>query len=286
MKYITLILLALTTSARWVETSRPQLHSLGTAVDSQVYWAGLRRTTDAGQTWKRLELDLQPLPFSFLKTFFVTSERGWITSAQDGTYQTEDGGEHWQRILKESAVTIAFADTLNGWLQTLSGEEGIYYRTQDSGRSWSRCGQGVRLKSVSYPDKDYVYGVSEDGWVWRSTDGGCNFTHWRAGYYLVSFSSVDKGVIVGDAGMVYLDKERELKIRLPDGAGEVYSAYFLDSRQGWILVLPEDEGDTGVYEWVEGVWHKVGYELQPLPQGWKEGALQMLLIKKSVNLSP
>lgn len=210
-------------------------------------------------------------------------------SARDGTYQTEDGGEHWQRVLAESAITIIFADDLNGWLQTISSNGGTYYHTQDGGRTWSRCGQGISLKSVSYPDSNYIYGVSEDRQVFRSTDGGCNFSQWRAGYYLVSFSSADRGVVVESTKIVYIEAEQQLEIELPEEVEEVYSAYFLNSRRGWILVLPEDESDSGMYEWSDGSWRKIAYRPDYVERfltwGWKDGALQMLLMGKSVNLS-
>lgn len=283
MKYIILILSLATISTRWIEVSRPQPHSLGSVVDSRVYWAGLRRTTDGGATWHRLDTGLEPLPFSFLKTCFLTYERGWITYARQGTYQTEDGGEHWQRILKESATAVIFADAENGWLQAVSTDSAVYYRTQDSGRSWIKCGSGARLQSVSYPDGRHVYGVAESGEVLRSTNGGCTFARWRAlSGHIVNFSGTDRGVVVGRYGIVYIEGARESWIDPPVDAGIIYSAYFLDSKRGWILALPEYEGDVGLYEWSDGVWRKT---VQPaerfLKYGWREGALHMLITRDS-----
>ena len=112
-------------------------------VDPLTGWVGgkrgaLRRTTDGGQTWKRLPLGRA---LTVRSLFFLDWRHGWLMGEEPGggtlLLATEDGGEQWsERSLTVGPPfrTFCFLDTRRG--VALRGE-GALWRTIDGGRQWA-----------------------------------------------------------------------------------------------------------------------------------------------------
>jgi photosystem II stability/assembly factor-like uncharacterized protein len=112
-------------------------------VDPLTGWVGgkrgaVYRTTDGGQTWKRLPLGRV---LTVRALFFLDWRHGWLMGeGPDGATNllaTEDGGEQW---LDQSPApgpafrTFCFLDTRTGL--AVRGE-GVLWRTSDGGRQWA-----------------------------------------------------------------------------------------------------------------------------------------------------
>lgn len=110
----------------------------------------LLRTTDGGETWKRL----LPLTRDTLQdVYFADDNVGWLVAERDvlklktndeaRSYllKTEDGGFSWRRIFLNSKETnarlvrLVFTDRQRGWV---FGESGIVFATRDGGAHWLR----------------------------------------------------------------------------------------------------------------------------------------------------
>src|SRR2546427_7882249 len=79
---------------------------------------------------------------SLINTYFITVNRGWLTSPEKGTWQTEDNGLSWRRIIAGQMIGIQFADEQHGWMSInpLSGDNNTSFITQDGGKNWQLCG--------------------------------------------------------------------------------------------------------------------------------------------------
>ena len=80
----------------------------------------------------------------FEDAFFVTPFVGWVVGASK-IYKTTNGGSTWQEQQDTSLGyrSVGFADSLRGWVGTLSGDSTkILFSTTDGGVTWTRQGVG------------------------------------------------------------------------------------------------------------------------------------------------
>ena len=100
-------------------------------------------------------------------------------------YRTTDGGVTWseQQHPGEYFNTLFFFDSLNGWA---GGEFGLLVGTTDGGLTWSAPSiestiyTTFPVKRIRFYSRDYGYAVGgypeSAGVIWRTTDGGANWT--------------------------------------------------------------------------------------------------------------
>ena len=129
---------------------RPYASALvGYAVGLSQQWKPLAmKTTDSGQTWRRIEL---PQTATALRVLcFVSPKEGWIGGDDRIVLHTRDGGASWERRhLPDSATGQAltglmFFRTGHGWASVRQPFDGIgrliyqhtLYFTPDGGHTW------------------------------------------------------------------------------------------------------------------------------------------------------
>ncbi|HTZ53917.1 MAG TPA: hypothetical protein VMB20_02555 [Candidatus Acidoferrum sp.] len=162
---------------------------------------GIYRTSDGGATWTKVlytddrtggsSIAMDP---SNTRHLLAGMWEGWRTpyhltsgGANDGVYETMDGGEHWTRLQAHGLPTgvmgriaIAFAPSNPKRVYALiESAQGTLWRSDDGGANWTmvNAAHGIDQRpfyftslTVDPKNADTVYFMSVQ--MWRSTDGG------------------------------------------------------------------------------------------------------------------
>jgi photosystem II stability/assembly factor-like uncharacterized protein len=161
---------------------------LGTGENSNpraaMYGDGLYKSTDAGDTWKKVGLDSSEHIAEIIvdprnsNTVFVASQGPlWSSGGDRGVFKTTDGGATWKNVLTISADTGA-----NGLVMDPANPDVLYATT------WQR------RRAVG----QFVGGGPESG-VYKSTDGGNKWT------------KLTKGLPSGDMGRIAIAIDGKVK---------------------------------------------------------------------------
>ncbi|MGE5679388.1 MAG: WD40/YVTN/BNR-like repeat-containing protein [Bacillota bacterium] len=111
----------------------------------------LQKSTDNGQSWTVLQL---PVMWSN-NIYFLNDKTGWVTENMElssfsndssSVYYTNDGGEHWTRIITvegEENDNVYFSDQNNGWFSSNSWSivnhsyTSRIFNTKDGGKTFN-----------------------------------------------------------------------------------------------------------------------------------------------------
>jgi photosystem II stability/assembly factor-like uncharacterized protein len=133
----------------------------------------LRRSDDAGATWKRLQFDASESRCAAeLQSFsFPTSQVGFLLLSTGSVLRTDDGGDTFSRgttsIPRGSDLVFTSPDS---GLATVGNTIG---RTTDGARSWTTVHEGgPALRALHMATSEVAYAVGEAGRLLRSADGG------------------------------------------------------------------------------------------------------------------
>ncbi len=174
---------------------------------------GVYKSTDAGRTWKHMGLDatgrigrvvIDPRDPDIVHIAAVG--HGYGPQPERGVFRTVDGGETWEQTLfidEDTGVFEIAIDPTNprilfagAWpiiIKTYGresgGPNGGIYRSKDGGTTWEKLeGNGLPEPpigkvglAIAQTNPDVVYAMMETGYpnrgvLWRSSDGGDNWT--------------------------------------------------------------------------------------------------------------
>jgi photosystem II stability/assembly factor-like uncharacterized protein len=215
------------------------------------------RTSNGGQTWIRLNADIEPLnvvgvrlPIDLFSVYFVNQETGWASGKFGTIMNTSNGGATWKKqrsATQQNLYKIFFIGDKNGWAV---GSEGTILYTEDGGKGWFKgwlkgwkkqnSGINVPIWSIYFIDKEYGWAVAGRNIILHTTDGGKTWNKQKA--------NVDKSL--GD--VFFLDKNNgwivgyEVILNTTNGGNtwNVYpsgtryglvSLYFVDKNHGWAV---------------------------------------------------
>jgi photosystem II stability/assembly factor-like uncharacterized protein len=259
-------------------TSPILLYGLAVA-DAQHAWvtgehSTILYTSNGGQTWVTQTVPITLPTDMILKTTAVDAATAWIiANASQGFYilRTTDGGAHWV-IQKEVDFTVGVAswidaaDAQNAWVvggysasrakgAATVGKMGFIYHTNNGGQTWD-----LQLETPDDPVQQIVIGVdavsANVAWaagregVYRTLDGGANWTYWLTWGGVTDANHVDsveggnRVWVSGDNFRVqYTDKGllpalsvNDWEERTPNGIGRkvAFKVDFVDAQTGWI----------------------------------------------------
>ncbi|HEY8293544.1 MAG TPA: hypothetical protein VIG44_13720, partial [Thermomicrobiales bacterium] len=177
-------------------------HAWGTNPERGVY-----RSTNGGETWELVlhksdragshDITMDPRNPRILYAAIWQAQRyphQLISGGPDsGIWKTTDGGDTWTELTRNPGlptgvlgkIGIACAATGDRVWAIVEAEEGGLFRTDDGGMHWDRVSEAPFLRTRAWyychliadpQDADTVWGL--DYAVWKSTDGGRNFTQY------------------------------------------------------------------------------------------------------------
>ena len=189
----------------WVGTGE------NTAQRSVGFGDGVYKSEDAGDTWRRVGLELSEHigeiaidPRNSDVVYVAAQGPLWASGGERGLYKTSDGGRTWTRVLHVSENTGISDVVLNPknpdvlyaasyqrrrhmGLQIAGGPEGAIYKSVDAGKTWNKLTAGLPAADVgriglalSPQNADVVYALiaaeRRTGGFFKSADAGATWT--------------------------------------------------------------------------------------------------------------
>ncbi len=181
--------------------------------------SGVYRSTDAGETWKRLEHSgLFKPPVGKIDVAFAPTNSNRVyalaqTPNQGSLWRSDDGGASWKVV---------------SWDRTLIGRAGYY----------------IRL-AVSPKDENEVFVMSSS--PHRSTDGGMTFVEYRGGCgdchdMWIDPTNADRWVSTGDNEMGITTDHGQTFVRIDLPIGQMYHVATDNRMPYWIYSNRQDDG--------------------------------------------
>lgn len=150
---------------------------------------------------------------------FVDDQTG-IALGDNGTIRhTTNGGINWVTKISGTSNTLKKTEILTDDEIVAVGLSGTIIKTTDQGNSWSTkvSGTSSDLYSISFGGRDNEVGIAVglNGVVIRTTDQGESWVQWNSAdttlrdinYTAVSFANENKGIIVGDNGIILVTED-------------------------------------------------------------------------------
>jgi photosystem II stability/assembly factor-like uncharacterized protein len=225
----------------------PAQSTIGFACGSQ-YTSGnsgvIVKTVDGGDNWVQVWPASGTIPG--LKAIWFTSEQVGFAAGYNNTFlKTVDGGTSWSPITVGSDVwhyqDIDFFDANNGVaiaVQNNSSNQAAYV-TSNGGTTWTIGTSGLANASVmgvSYASQNIVYAVAQDQIVYKSTDGGFN---WTTGSSLsamllgVDYANTNFGVVGGEENIFATNNGGTSWTTYNTGYENFYGCLAMANGTGW-----------------------------------------------------
>lgn len=150
-------------------------------IDKNNGWAGgsngeIIKTTDGGENWLQL-INFTYYPINNI--FFADNNYGWVLF-YDKIVCTTDGGKTWNYQIGGNKTGFSQVFFVNRDLGFISGSSGII-KTTNGGNKWSLCLYDTttnrRFNSVFFVDENKGWTVTNDGKIFKTTDGGSNWNN-------------------------------------------------------------------------------------------------------------
>ena len=194
-----------------VDQAEPETIYVGTGSDglrsNVIVGKGLYKTTDAGKTWRMMGLEntgqigaVEIHPTDRQTVFVAAIGQPFQANAERGVYRSRDGGINWEKVLfindKIGVVDLEFAP---------DNPDIIYAAAWRAERKpWT-----------------IISGGYQEGGIYKSTDGGDNWTKLETGLPQGLIGKIDLAVSAEDPQRLYALVEAP-EADLPEGRGGLY----------------------------------------------------------------
>ncbi|HSG68004.1 MAG TPA: hypothetical protein VK994_04805, partial [Bacteroidales bacterium] len=166
------------------------------------------KTTDGGNNWTQI-WPVSGTIDGLQGIWFINDNVGFAGGWNNYFIKTVDGGTSWTPVSCGTNVwyynDVVFWDANNGvaCASMNSTSDQSVFITSDGGSTWTPAtsGSNVSLSAVAYADQNTLFGVNNSGTVYKSVDGGHNWTAnntLSALLFGVGFANANFGVIGGE----------------------------------------------------------------------------------------
>lgn len=165
------------------------------------------KTTDGGDNWTQIfpssgDIDgLQGI-------WFINDNLGFAGGWNNYFIKTIDGGANWTPVTCGTNVwyytDVVFWDSNNGVASAyMNSSDQCVFVTADGGNTWTQASSGIQgnMMGICYADQTTLFAVNTSGNVYKSTDGGYNWTvsaNLGALLFGVGFADANFGVVGGE----------------------------------------------------------------------------------------
>jgi len=177
-------------------------------------------TNNGGSTWIRERFTQYFIYYDFLSVADIDSMHAVVVTNR-GIYRTVDGGATWGQVLNQTGLTsVSFANASVGIAIGYWNSSPLVFRTTDAGATWinqngvfNNPPVGFSFTSISVPDTNIAIAITSDKYVYRTEDGGKNWSpqtfpsNENVNLSNVSFADSMTGVIVADNGGIYFTQD-------------------------------------------------------------------------------
>jgi photosystem II stability/assembly factor-like uncharacterized protein len=260
-----------------------------TFVNEEYGWAAgedgiVLHTTDGGENWQR---QVSGTTEYIRQVFFTDVNHGWVITYDRLLLATTDGGETWSPqpvgFAQCSFYSMYFIDNLNGWIvANIWDDRGLILHTSDGGNTWEAQDTTLfTLNSACFFDPNNGFIAGEDGKLFRTTNGGADWTEQNLPVFRNAYSSCRVGNNLGwvsgedgtimrttDGGITWTDQTSGIR-------EDVYGSCFVDEYNGWVAGMTgihhsDDGGDSWELQY-QGWFNDICFTT--LSHGWAVGPL-------------
>ena len=153
---------------------------------------GIYRSKNGGNSWVSANTGLNDLHIRLVAMSPRTDKRILLAAgSQIGLYKTEDGGDHWRKVIEKLKVTAVSYFPATGGKKILIGDSlGRLYISQDAGETWNLFAQNSEWGSINVivflptGNNDrlpILIGTEKKGLI-KTTDDGLSFISINRGF--------------------------------------------------------------------------------------------------------
>lgn len=225
----------------WI-VCEPAIYDLQSNAESRAY---LMKTTDAGETWKRIKMRGADVDARITRALFSPGGRGWAFGEGGALYTTQDSGANWIKLQVPTRYLLlggTFIDEDSGWLV---GAGSTILQTADGGKTWHHSrlpnGMNARINSTSFVDGRLGWAVGSGGVIYRTVDGGRSWQFQASGVATdlldVKFLDAAEGWAVGAEGTLLHtdDGGRHWRTESSGTPHALERIFFTDRTHGWAV---------------------------------------------------
>lgn len=224
-------------------------------VDSSIvycvgYWQTILKTTNGGENWQTIRNGTFGFGPSYLTTYFLNKDTGWITGSGFTILKTYDGGNTFDSITTfpiSFIYDIRFKDIMTG---IKCGVGGLVQRTTNGGYNWYNVNIPLNDTLSSFYkmhvyQNQHCYLPANGGRVFYSSDFGSNWI--TVGYvqcpgqsqlYCIRFANLLTGWVGGSYGILFKTSDRGhnwLEENTNNDQRYIQSLWFDDTLIGWAV---------------------------------------------------
>jgi photosystem II stability/assembly factor-like uncharacterized protein len=207
----------------------------------------LMKTTDGGQTWKRIDISGAEVDVRLLRAVFSQGGRGWAFGEEGAIFTTRDSGESWTRLRSPTGRLLlggTFIDDYRGWLV---GTASTVIQTSDGGDTWhlsrltGAMQKPVRFAATSFVGNRLGWVVGSEGNIFRTINGGRTWQQQNSGVvtdlFDVKFVDAVEGWAVGAEGTIIYTNDGGLHWTLEKSGTEhpLERIFFASRKHGWAV---------------------------------------------------
>ena len=129
---------------------------------------------DNGATWKQAQV---PVSVSLTNIFFINAQKGWAIGHSGVVLATQNGGETWTRQLDGRQAAKLMLDAAE---RKTGGDDTTAARQLADARQMVDDGPDKPFLDLYFSDENAGYVVGAYGLIFRTEDGGKNWTPWQS----------------------------------------------------------------------------------------------------------
>ncbi len=171
------------------------------------------KTTDAGATWKKTDVN-SSFVHGYFGVAFGSESNGCVVKEESSwwetIYCTSNGGLTWNSKMNLTAAKVYFLDSLNAWaIGVYNNDYPQIQHSNNGGKTWSvqyTGNTGGQFFDICFLNKNVGYAVGKDGVIFETINGGIDWKSYASSTFFnlrrIYIKNDSIGWITGDGNTV------------------------------------------------------------------------------------